>query len=190
MEDPIEIADTIYPRGVVITMGDRQGCVALHIQQGIQHQNGCTNVAIPHDQMLLGVVAPWFDSLDNEEQQKILSYLYERRETQFPRQPRPVEMDISPTGFDLQYLQEKGWIWQPTEQGKTPCTALLYHDGLYVRTEQAVVAIPKQAILEFCMWVVKQTEWLDPQGASYQAEEYAERSECIYCRRDLPHTEE
>lgn len=196
MEDYIEIADTTYPKGVVMAAGNKQGHVALHIQNGDQQQNALddrwTNVALPHDQMLGAVVAPWFAALDNEEQKKIFSTLYERRESRFLRQPRPVEMDEAPSDFDLHYLQEKGWIWHPTEQGKIPCTALLYHDGLALRTEQAVVVIPKQAILDFVQWVVSQTEWLDPQEASYQADprtEFAEYSECVYCLRNLPHTE-
>ena len=154
MEDQIEIADTLYPKGVVMTAGDRQGLVALHIQNGDQHYSGVTNVVIPHSQMLLSVVAPWFASLSNEEQKKALNTLYERRETRFPRQPRPAETDTAPGDFALQYLQEKGWLWHPIEQGTTPVTALLYHDGLYVRTEQAVVAIPKQAVLDLVAWVV------------------------------------
>jgi hypothetical protein len=174
MEDHIEIADTIFPKGVVMTAGDKQGHVALHIQNGDQQQNALserwTNVALPHDQMLLAVVAPWFASLNDEEQRKVLSTLYARRENRFPRQPRPVEMDHEPNDFDLEYLREKGWMWQPKTQGETPCTALLYHDGLAVRTEQAVVVIPKQATLEFAQWVASATEWLDPQGASYQAD--------------------
>jgi len=197
MEDKIEIADSMYPKGVVMAMGNKLGHVALHIQDGDQHQNAfneCwTDVAVPHDQMLLAVVAPWFASLDDNTQKEILSTLYERREAKFPRQPRPVEMDNAPNDFDHHYLQEKGWIWHPTEQGKTPCTALLYHDGLYVRTDQAVVVIPKQAVLEFVHWVASATEWHDPQGASYQADpetEFAEYSECVYCLRNLPHTGE
>ncbi len=116
MEDQIEIADTLYPKGVVWTAGDRQGHVALHIQKGDQLHNGVTNVAIPQSQMLLSVVAPWFASLENEEQKKVLSTLYEQRETLFPRQPRPVETDHAPNDYDLGYLQEKGWLWHPAEQ--------------------------------------------------------------------------
>jgi hypothetical protein len=197
MEDHIEVADTIYPKGVVMCMGNKQEHVALHIQNGDQQHNALggrwTNVALPHDQMLGAVVALWFAALDNEGQTKVLRTLYERRESRFPRQPRPAEMDQAPSDFDLQYLQEKGWIWHPTEQGETPCTALLYHDGLALRTEQAVVVIPKQAVLEFVQWVVKQTEWLDPHEASYQADpktEFADYSECVYCLRNLPHTEQ
>ena len=33
-----------------------------------------------------------------------------------------------------------------------------------------MVVNPKQAVLEFAQWVVSQTEWFDPQGASYQAD--------------------
>lgn len=101
MEDQIEVADTMYPKGVVRAAGNREGLVALYIQKGDQHHNGVTNVAIPHDQMLGAVVAPWFTSLGDEEQKKILSTLYERRETRFPRQPRPTETDNAPNDFDL-----------------------------------------------------------------------------------------
>jgi hypothetical protein len=41
--------------------------------------------------------------------------------------------------------------------------------------------------------VINQTEWFDPQGASYQADpntEFAEYSEYVYCLDNLPHTEQ
>ena len=51
----------------------------------------------------------------------------------------------------------------------------------------------QNTLLEFVQWVINQTEWLDPQGASYQADpktEFADYSECVYCLRNLPHTEQ
>ncbi len=62
-----------------------------------------------------------------------------------------------------------------------------------MRTEQAVVAIPKQAVLDLVAWVVNQAEWFDPQGASYRAdpqEDMAGFTECAYCLGNLPHTEQ
>ena len=92
MEDHIEIADTLYPKGIVMAAGDQQGYVALHIQNGDQQHNAqnerWTNVALAHSQMLAAVVAPWFTTLSDEEQKRVLRTLYERRETRFPRQPR------------------------------------------------------------------------------------------------------
>lgn len=193
MEDQIEIADTLYPKGVVWAAGDRQGHVALHIQDGDQLHNGTTNVALPHDQMLLSVVAPWFASLENEEQKKVLSTLYEQRETRFPRQPRPVEADHAPNDYDLGYLQEKGWLWHPAEQGTTPFTALMYHDGLTLRTEQAVVTIPKHVVLDLISWVISHSEWFESYGANYQADPQKDTGgylNCVYCFRNLPHTEQ
>jgi len=193
MEDQIEIADTVYPKGVVREAGTRQGHVAFHIQKGDQLHNGVTNVAIPQSQMIAAVVAPWFASLGDEEQKKVLSTLYERRETSFPRQPRPVETDYAPNDFALRYLQEKGWLWHPAEQGAEPFTALLYHDGLTLRTEQAVVTIPKHVVLDLMMWVGSQTPWFDPQGASYRADPQEDPggfTECAYCLDNLPHTEQ
>ena len=194
MGTSIEIADREYQQGTMMCMGDKNGLVALNIQSNDQKQRTPSQqVALPHDQMLLAVVAPWFEALPDDEQKKILRTLYARRETRFLRQPRPVEMDKEPEDFDTSYLQEKGWTWQPKEQGPTPFTALLYHDGLTLRTEQSVITIPKDVILELCQWLFSQTEWFDPQGASYQAdpkEDFGGYTDCIYCMSNLPHTEQ